>query len=262
LQLSQSKSAVLAEFAGKTQRTITVLRSPTSAWPLPALISAGVPAISTAPHRRRAPSLGILLYLVSVALVAGATIGVFFGVAFSLVRQPANALIAERPVRGYGSSDVSLAEGGPPRGSGVILSGTKTTPATAKTAQPLGPGLAPPITLPPQKAASRAPSDAAAKTPAALHLPERQVAALIARGDVFLHAGDITSARLFYERAAEAGDGQAALQLGATFDPNFLVGASLRNMIGDSAKALFWYHRALGLGASQAEPRLSRLETK
>jgi hypothetical protein len=262
LQLSQSKSAVLAEFAGKTQRTITVLRSPASAWPLPALISASVPAISTAPHRGRAPSIGILLYLVSVALVAGATIGVFFGVAFSLVRQPANALTAERPVRGHGSTVVSVPQDGSPRGSGVILSGTKTMPATAKTARPLGPGVAPAITIPAQKAAARAPSDAGAKISAALHLPERQVAALIARGDVFLRAGDIASARLFYERAAEAGDGQAALKLGATFDPNFFTNVALRAMIGDPAKALFWYHRALGLGASQAEPRLSRLETK
>lgn len=107
-----------------------------------------------------------------------------------------------------------------------------------------------------------APREADAKIAAASHLVDPQIIKLLARGDVFLRAGDIASARLFYERAADAGDGQAALQLGATFDPNFLASVGLRNMSGDPAKAIFWYHRALGLGASQAEPHLNTLETK
>jgi TPR repeat protein len=82
------------------------------------------------------------------------------------------------------------------------------------------------------------------------------------RGDVYLRAGDIASARLFYERAADAGDGQAALQVGATFDPMFLASVGLRSMPGDPAKALYWYRRALGLGAGEAEPHVKRLESK
>jgi hypothetical protein len=50
-----------------------------------------------------------------------------------------------------------------------------------------------------------------------------EIAALLGRGDAFLSAGDITSARLFYERAADAGYGLAALQLGATFGSLFLA---------------------------------------
>jgi TPR repeat protein len=106
------------------------------------------------------------------------------------------------------------------------------------------------------------PTKAGAQMPAAPRLPDRQLAELLARGDVFLRAGDIASARLFYERAAEAGDGQAALRMGATFDPSFLASAGLHNLRGDPAKARLWYHRALGLGASEAQPHLNNLETK
>jgi hypothetical protein len=40
--------------------------------------------------------------------------------------------------------------------------------------------------------------------------------------------GDITSARLFYERAADAGDAQAVVKLGQTFDPVSLYSALTR----------------------------------
>jgi len=53
-------------------------------------------------------------------------------------------------------------------------------------------------------------------------LATAEIAALRARGDSLLGVGDITSARLFYERASDAGDGRAALRLGATYDPGFL----------------------------------------
>jgi hypothetical protein len=46
----------------------------------------------------------------------------------------------------------------------------------------------------------------------------------------FLSAGDITLARLYYERAADAGSGLAALQLGATFDPVTLGRAGIRGV--------------------------------
>jgi TPR repeat protein len=75
---------------------------------------------------------------------------------------------------------------------------------------------------------------------------------LLARGDSLLGVGDIASARLFYERAADIGDGQAALRLGETYDPAFLERARLR-VQGDRARAVLWYQRARELGASEAE---------
>jgi TPR repeat protein len=86
--------------------------------------------------------------------------------------------------------------------------------------------------------------------------------ALLARGNEFLSAGDITSARLYYERAADAGNGLAALQLGATFDPVTLGRAGTRAVTVDPAKALSWYRRARALGMSEADQRIKSLEIR
>jgi TPR repeat protein len=97
--------------------------------------------------------------------------------------------------------------------------------------------------------------------PADLHTADAQIAALVARGDQFLKSGDITSARLFYERAADAGSGPAALRLGATFDPAILGQARTLGVIADPAQALLWYRRAKELGIVEAEQRIKRFET-
>ncbi len=92
------------------------------------------------------------------------------------------------------------------------------------------------------------------------HLSEADIAALVTRGDAFLSAGDIASARLFYERAADAGDGAAALRLGATFDPNFLGRVGVRGNPGDPSRAASWYRRARDLGDAAAAERLKSLD--
>jgi hypothetical protein len=79
--------------------------------------------------------------------------------------------------------------------------------------------------------------------PAQLRLPAAEITALLARGDSLFALGDVSSARLFYERAADAGEGRAALRLGKTFDPAFLDFAHMR-VRGDSAMAASWYARA------------------
>ncbi|MGA7868778.1 MAG: hypothetical protein WCA23_33220, partial [Stellaceae bacterium] len=91
-------------------------------------------------------------------------------------------------------------------------------------------------------------------------LSPAEIAALVARGDAFLSAADIVSARLFYERAANAGDSAAALRLGATFDPTFLDRAGVRGNPGDPAQAESWYRRARDLGDAAAAVRLKNLE--
>ena len=94
------------------------------------------------------------------------------------------------------------------------------------------------------------------------HLSTEEIAELLARGDTLLRRGDIASARLFYERAANAGDGRAALRMGATFDPAFLGRDVLRGVLGDTAEARLWYQRARDLGEAEAERRLKSFETK
>jgi hypothetical protein len=84
----------------------------------------------------------------------------------------------------------------------------------------------------------------------------------MARGDWLFATGDVDSARLLYERAAEAGEARAAVRLGETFDPIFLDQAYLRRGRAESGMAAFWYRRALDLGAKGVASRLKSLEAK
>jgi TPR repeat protein len=87
-------------------------------------------------------------------------------------------------------------------------------------------------------------------------------AALVARGDRFWGLGDVATARLFYERAVDAGDGQAALRLGKTFDPAFLEQAHLHHVQADTDMALSWYRRAREFGVGEAEELLKQAASK
>ena len=98
-----------------------------------------------------------------------------------------------------------------------------------------------------------------AAIPTEMHTSPVEVATLLERGDALLATGDFTSARLFYEAAAEAGDANAALRLGATFDPIFIDRANLRGVRTDMERAAFWYRRARDLGSSAAENLLKDL---
>jgi hypothetical protein len=117
------------------------------------------------------------------------------------------------------------------------------------------PGLATPATAPDAKTAAPPPT-------AGSRLSAEDTEALLARGDTLLSVGDVASARLFYERAVDAGGGLAAIRLGETFDPLFLDRVHLHGVRGDPGAALFWYRRARDLGASDAEVLLKALEAK
>ena len=136
---------------------------------------------------------------------------------------------------------------------------TETTLAPTTVAPPPSAPPLPPTKVENQPAAA---PPAMVRPPAGPRLSASEITALLARGDAFLSAGDITSARLFYERAADAGSGLAALQLGATFDPMFPGRAGVRGVAADPAQALSWYRRARDLGVGEAEQRIKRLETR
>ena len=97
---------------------------------------------------------------------------------------------------------------------------------------------------------------------ASSRLAAEDMGPLLVRGDTLLSFGDVASARLFYERAVDAGGGLAAIRLGETFDPLFLDRVHLRGVRGDPGAALFWYRRARDLGASDAEVLLKALDAK
>lgn len=231
----------------------------------PAAVVADIPQTAAGARLGSGAPIGILFYLVALAVVGAATIGIFFGIAFSLLPRPADALVAHRPT-GAPTAAAAVPQGDWPAASAANPGAPHAAPPIAGAPPHPGPAAEMPraiskvVTVKPAAVAARI--DRKAKAPAAPHPPARQLAALVARGDSLLRAGDIASARLFYERAADDGDGHAALRVGATFDPAFLASVGFRNMSGDPAKALFWYRRALGLGAGEAQVYLNRINTK
>ena len=84
---------------------------------------------------------------------------------------------------------------------------------------------------------------------------------LVKRGDEQLAEGNVAAARLFYERAADAGLAQGAMALAGTFDAEELTRLGVRGIPPDAKEARRWYERAHQLGASDAEERMRRIGT-
>jgi TPR repeat protein len=70
---------------------------------------------------------------------------------------------------------------------------------------------------------------------------------------------DVIAARLYYERAAEAGNARGATSAGKTYDPLFLATIHVQGLISDKARAIEWYRTALSLGDPEAAVRLKML---
>ena len=147
----------------------------------------------------------------------------------------------------------ALVETAPPAGS-------TAAPASAETAPPADPTAAPALAETGRQAVPAAVTADKARAP--LPLPAEQITALLTRGDAFVRTRDIASARLFYERAADAGNGRAALRMGETFDRAFLDSIGIYRMIGDRQLALSWYRRARDLGDTEAAQLLHQLESR
>jgi TPR repeat protein len=91
------------------------------------------------------------------------------------------------------------------------------------------------------------------------HLKPEQIADLIERGSEFIALGDINSARVLFERAAEARDPKAAFALAATYDPVALQEIGIHVPAADLGMARDWYHKALEFGSLGASRRLELL---
>ncbi len=115
-----------------------------------------------------------------------------------------------------------------------------------------------PLQAPPDAAEPRGPAPAPAVTPQDRDRAQR----LMKKGDAQLEEGNVSAARLLYERAAEAGLAQAAMALAATFDAAELARLKLRGVEADAKEARRWYERARQLGAVGADERLRRIGTK
>jgi len=86
-----------------------------------------------------------------------------------------------------------------------------------------------------------------------------RVADLIAHGEKMIAVGYLAGARAYFKRAAEAGSGEAALKLGATYDPDFIAEIGALGVKADIGEARAWYERAKQLGVESAETKLKAL---
>lgn len=84
-------------------------------------------------------------------------------------------------------------------------------------------------------------------------------AAFLDRGRDLIKAGDFVSARLVLRRAVDAGSAEAALALGATYDPIFIKEVQAVGIEPDINRARQWYQKAAELGSPLAAKRLANL---
>jgi hypothetical protein len=103
-------------------------------------------------------------------------------------------------------------------------------------------------------------NDAAVAPPVSLSLASDEIAMLLKRGKDAFSTGDLAAARLLLRRAAEAGSAEAALALGATFDPLVIRRLGAIGAAPDAAQARQWYQKAVALGSTTASQPLSQLE--
>jgi TPR repeat protein len=90
--------------------------------------------------------------------------------------------------------------------------------------------------------------------------PDRnKIVMLLKRGKDLIAAGDLAAARLVLRRAADANSAEAALALGATYDPFVLRELKVYGFTPDAAMARVWYEKATDLGSPAAPRRLEML---
>jgi type II secretory pathway predicted ATPase ExeA len=92
-----------------------------------------------------------------------------------------------------------------------------------------------------------------------VQLSKEMIGMLMNRGHDMLAIGDISAARLLYERAAAAGDPRAATAAGKTYDPLFLKEIAARGVRPRPDRAAEWYGQADAAGDAEAGARLKRL---
>jgi len=131
---------------------------------------------------------------------------------------------------------------------GLAEANAAPSPAEAMPAPPQQPTIAPPS------------NDVAVAPPVSLSLASDEIAMLLKRGKDAFSTGDLAAARLLLRRAAEGGSAEAALALGATFDPLVLRRLGAIGAAPDAAQARQWYQKAVALGSTTASQPLATLE--
>ena len=129
-------------------------------------------------------------------------------------------------------------------------------PAASPVPQPAAPAANP---VPPPAAPAASPV-APPAAPTARRLDPDELEVLLKRARNLLAIGDVASARLLLERAADAQDVNAALMLARTYDPEVLGTSDARSITPDPEQARIWYRRAAELGSEHAQKRLAQMQ--
>lgn len=185
---------------------------------------------------------------------------------------PARAAATAEPLSSAPSTAAARSPGGTPSAvapapaqsasanSVPALTGATLSAAEPRTPAPaiVGTGVASalPATAPVTQAAAGNPVMRLVTAP----LPDALVATLIRRGEAMRDTGDISAARLLFDRAAEAGNASAALEAGRLRDPAYLAQLRAIGVAPDPVAAAAWYRRAAALGDETASLQLQRLE--
>lgn len=119
---------------------------------------------------------------------------------------------------------------------------------------PAPPAAVTPVTTPVTPVTQAAPPTPARKIDA------DELAMLMSRAKGMIATGDIASARLLLERAADAQEATAALLLAQTYDPAVLGTQDMRSITPDPAMAREWYQKAARLGSTDARQRLAQMQ--
>src|SRR6516165_5686544 len=82
---------------------------------------------------------------------------------------------------------------------------------------------------------------------------------LIKHGQKMVEVGYLAGARAYFERAVEAGSGEAAVLLCATYDPAFIEKMGAQGIKPDLKEARSWYERAKQLRVADADAKLADL---
>jgi hypothetical protein len=231
-------------------------------------------------------SIGSLLHLGSVGLIAAGIVAVFFGAGISLLVPTAGGTIPNSangagpevvsPLPSLGDIEqqrffarASVGEKDAALNAAAFPAPTEAPATDGKDGVPhLDRVLALKVPTDTSAAPANAPVPAPtspiaiALAPPTFGFSSAEITELLDHGDSLLHNGDVASARLFYERAADAGDGRAALRLGATFDPEFLGRLGLGKLQANPAAAQSWYSRARDLGTVDAKRQLNSINTR
>lgn len=179
------------------------------------------------------------------------------------VPDPPARLAPPRPVSRQWAGTLAavalLAAGG--LGTWVVLTPQRTADASAKPSLPWAeqaPSAVASAPIPAGPTQEEARPTASAPVPQPV--PPELAAALLARGEAMLAVGDVSAARLLFERAAAGGGARVLRAAGRAYDPAVLSQLGAIGIRPDAVRAAAYYSKAAALGDAEAQRLLALLK--